>query len=152
MKLTIELVPRTIWGSNLRKRISRTEWNNIRKQSYKDSNYKCCICKKDCKEEEQLQCHELWDYNDKNHIQTLKGFIALCSNCHFIKHIGLATKFSIEGKLNMSKLEKHFCKVNKVDMSFFKDYLKKIDEQYELRSEHEWVTNLGKWNELISKN
>ncbi len=71
MKLEIDLVPSTAWYSNLRKKVSQKDWDKIRKQSYADANHKCVICDADSR----LNCHENWEYNDKNHIQKLKGFI-----------------------------------------------------------------------------
>lgn len=67
----------------LRKKISKTEWGKIRKQGYADANHKCAICGADGK----LNCYEIWEYNDETYIQKLKGFIALCNDCHMIEHI-----------------------------------------------------------------
>ena len=108
MKLEIDLVPSTAWYSNLRTKIPRKEWDKIRKQSYSDSNHVCAICSVKSK----LNCHEIWEYDDKKHIQTLKGFIALCDDCHMIKHIGFAGIQSSKGLLDFSKLVEHFKKVN----------------------------------------
>jgi hypothetical protein len=44
MKLTIELVPKTSWYSNVRSNVSKDEWDKIKKKCYIKANYKCEIC------------------------------------------------------------------------------------------------------------
>jgi hypothetical protein len=43
-RLTIELVPQTCWFSNVRDRVSREDWDRIRKQVYKRSGQCCEVC------------------------------------------------------------------------------------------------------------
>lgn len=38
-----------------------------------------------------VECHEMWQYDDKNHVQKLAGLIALCPDYHKVKHIGYAS-------------------------------------------------------------
>jgi len=95
LKLTIELIPESAWGENLRKYLPKEIWEKIRKEVFRKANYKCSICGKRGK----LHCHEVWEYDDQNHILKLKGFMALCENCHLIKHWGMATILASEGKI-----------------------------------------------------
>jgi len=44
MKLTIELVPKTCFFSNVRSEISATLWDILRKETYRKANYRCEIC------------------------------------------------------------------------------------------------------------
>ena len=81
MKLTIELVPRMCWYSNVRTNVTREKWDIIRKECYRKSNYKCEICG-DKGTTHPVECHEIWEYDDVNYVQKLIGFIALCPNCH----------------------------------------------------------------------
>lgn len=76
MKLTIELVPATSWGNNLRSRLPKKSWNAIRKRVYKEADFKCEICGGVGKRH-PVECHEVWEYDDVNHIQSLVGFVAL---------------------------------------------------------------------------
>ena len=146
MKLEIDLVPSTAWYSNLRTKISKTEWDKIRKQSYADTNHKCAICGADSK----LNCHEIWQYDDKRYIQKLKGFIALCNDCHMIKHIGFAGIQASNGLLDMNKLIEHFMKVNQVDKNVFDKHHKTSFEVWTERSKHKWNTDLAQWSNLVS--
>ena len=72
MKLTIELVPKTAWFSNLRSILARAAWDKLRKESYKNAAHKCEICGGYGKKH-PVECHEIWEYDDKNHIQ--KSFL-----------------------------------------------------------------------------
>jgi len=145
LKLTIELVPATAWYSNLRGVLPRKEWDNIRFKVYNDHNNCCAICGASGR----LNCHEIWEYDDFQHIQKLKGFIALCEDCHWIKHIGLAGIKASEGQLDMQKLIDHFLKVNNVDVNTFEQHRSEAFKTFEERSKHEWKTDLGEWKCFI---
>lgn len=147
LKLKIELVPSTSWYDNLRKKTSKTEWDKIRKQSYADANHKCAICGADGR----LNCHEIWEYDDKTHIQKLTGFIALCNNCHMIKHIGFAGIQASKGLLDMEKLIEHFMKVNNCNREVFEKHLEEAFAQWRERSKHEWQVDLGAYTDVIER-
>lgn len=106
LKLTIELIPKTSWFSNVRSAVSKAEWDKIRKQVYEKAYYVCEICG-DIGPHHPVEAHEIWEFNDKKLTQTLIGMIALCPNCHLVKHMGFA---NISGKRNIAT--NHFIKVN----------------------------------------
>jgi hypothetical protein len=139
VKLTIELVPFTSWYNNLRKYISKKDWDKIRKRTYAEYGHRCGICGA----EGRLNCHEIWEYDDKKHIQKLKGFIALCDMCHHVKHIGPAGILASEGKLDYEKVVKHFMKVNNCDDKIFKKHRERAFDEWRKRSQHEWCADLG---------
>ena len=89
MKLTVELVPATSWGDNLRSHFKTREWDLLRKACYEQAGHKCEICGGKGRRQ-TLECHEIWHYDDDQCVQTLKGLIALCPSCHEVKHIGRA--------------------------------------------------------------
>lgn len=37
-----------------------------------------------------MECHEIWSYDDSRRIQRLDGLVALCPDCHLVKHFGRA--------------------------------------------------------------
>lgn len=147
MKLTIELVPETAWYSNMRKFMSKEKWDILRKQVYKQYNYHCGVCDATG----MMNCHEIWEYDDENHIQTLKGFIALCTMCHHCKHIGLAGILADEGKLDYDAVIEHFCKVNECSSRQMDDVVSEAFEVWEKRSWHRWDVDLGKYENLVEK-
>ena len=76
-KLTIELVPSTSWFNNVRSQVSAQEWDIIRHIVYAKANNICEICGGKGNKH-AVECHEIWEYDDKEHIQKLIGMIALC--------------------------------------------------------------------------
>jgi hypothetical protein len=118
MKLTIELIPSSSWFTNVRSAVSKSEWDNIRKQVYKKADYKCEICGKKGKPH-PVECHEIFEFDDKKLIQKLTQLVALCPDCHMVKHIGLA---EVQGKLELAI--KHFIKVNKISRLQAEQYIK----------------------------
>lgn len=141
LRLTIELVPQTCWYSNMRKVLSRTQWDRLRRQVYAAYNHRCGICGATGR----LECHEIWHYDDEKHIQTLQGFIALCEWCHHVKHIGLSRILANQDKLDYARVVAHFMQVNDCDRETFERHRKQAFEQWEERSGFEWVTELGEY-------
>ena len=147
LKLTIELVPSTAWTENLRKYLSKKDWDKIRKETYAKAGYRCEICGV----EGRMNCHEIWEYDDKNHIQKLLGFIALCSMCHHVKHIGFAGILAREGKLDYEKVVEHFMAVNNCDRRTFEEHRKRAFLIWEERSKYEWKIDLGDFHHIFKK-
>lgn len=96
-----------------------------------------------------MNLHEIWKYDDKNHIQTLDGFILLCKMCHHVKHIGLAGILANEGKLDYDKVIEHFCKVNNCSKRDFERHEKDAFETWRRRSKHQWKQDFGRYNEFV---
>ena len=145
LQLKIELVPSTSWYDNLRKVLPKSEWDKIRKAAYVNYGHWCGICGT----EGRLNCHEIWEYDDKKHIQKLKGFIALCDMCHHVKHIGLTGILASEGKLDYEKVIEHFMKVNNCDRRTFEEHKKRAFDEWRKRSQHEWHVDLGEYEDVI---
>lgn len=145
LKLTVELVPKTSWGKNLRNQLPRRMWDKIRKDVIASQGHKCGICGT----EGRLICHEIWEYDDSNHIQRLKGFIALCDLCNHVKHLGHASILAGQGKLDMKKVEEHYMQVNECDLKTFRKHAVEAMAQYKERSKHEWRLDLGEYKEQV---
>lgn len=140
-KLTIELVPRSLWQVNLRKSMPRSAWDKLRKKTYAEYGYRCGICGADAR----LNCHEIWGYDDKKRIQKLRGFIALCDLCHHVKHLGRASQLARQGSLDMEKVIEHFMEVNGCDRKTFDQQKKEAKAQWEKRSQSPWECDSGKF-------
>lgn len=139
LKLTVELVPSSAWYNNLRKILKPKMWESLRKNVYKKFKYKCAICMS----EGRLHAHEVWQYDDQSHLQSLVDIIALCTKCHAVKHIGYAGIQASEGKLNYENLVKHFMKINNCDRQIFEKHINKASKKFEERSRYDWQLNLG---------
>lgn len=130
IKLSIELVPSSSWFNNVRAILTRAQWDILRKQVYSEAWDVCQICG-GVGSKHPVECHEIWNYDDKNLIQKLDGMIALCPDCHMVKHIGLA---QIQNK--GERALKHLMKVN--------GFKKKEAEKYIIDSFIKWEERSGK--------
>ena len=109
----------------------------IRKDCYTKAGYRCEICggKGD---KWPVECHEVWHYDDKNNIQTLKRLIALCPMCHKSKHIGLA---EINGELDI--VREHLMKVNDITIDEANRYISDVFTKWRERSAKKWDIDIN---------
>ncbi len=142
MKLSIELVPKTSWYTNVRSHVSKEEWDRLRRDCYKKAGYKCEICEGKG-EKWPVECHEIWEYDDIAHTQKLIRLIALCPKCHQVKHFGLAT---VKGKRNQAL--KHLMKVNSMTLLEAEHYIEVAMRCYWQRSQHDWILDINTLNTL----
>jgi hypothetical protein len=138
LRLTIELVPETCWYSNMRALLPSAEWDRLRRQVYRDYSHRCGICGASGR----LHCHEIWRYDDAAHVQRLEGYIALCSWCHHVKHIGLAKLLAARGELDFERVVTHFLRVNGCDRATFERHCADAFALWRERSRHAWRTEL----------
>lgn len=141
MKLTIELVPSTSWCNNVRSQVSKSEWDRLRKTSYKKAGYKCEICGDTGINQGYnwpVECHEIWEYNDEIKTQTLKGLISLCPHCHKTKHVGLA---EINNELDI--VLNQLVKINDMTLNEASKYISQSFEIWRKRSQHNWNVDIS---------
>lgn len=141
MKLTIELVPQSCWYSNVRSNVSGDEWDVIRKKCYKEAGHVCEICGDTGKNQgvnHNVECHEIWNYDDEKHIQKLTGLIALCPNCHKTKHVGLA---QINGEENI--VIDQLVRVNNIPEFDAINYIEDSFHIWKDRSDYEWELDIS---------
>lgn len=141
MKLEIELVPKTSWFNNLRKFLSKKDWETIKTLTFKTTNYRCEICGGKGPKH-PVECHEVWDYDDVSHIQTFIRTIALCPACHRAKHLGFQATL---GERNFQSTLNHIKKVNNMTDDELESYVSKIFTQHQERSQHQWSINLNRF-------
>ena len=146
LKLTVELVPSTCWYSNVRSEVPKEVWDKIRRKAYKKANYLCEICggKGD---EWPVECHEIWEYIDKTHIQKLVGFTAICPNCHEVKHIGRAEVWG-----NIDRAIEHLVNINEWSYGRADKYLEEVTKTYHVRSLYQWESDISYIDEYLNEN
>ena len=137
LKLSLELVPVTAWFSNLRGICEQETWDIIRKRTYKAYDYRCGICggKGD---KHPVECHEVWAYDDFDHIMALASLVALCPACHSVKHMGFT---QTRGKQALTEAIHHMAKVNFIAVSECMRYIAYYDDIMVRRSQYEWALN-----------
>ena len=137
MRLTIELVPRTAWYSNVRSNVSRAEWDRIRRKCYESAKHRCEVCN-GVGRKHPVECHEIWEYDDKTYTQTLKGLIALCPDCHKVKHPGLA---QMKGEMNL--VERQLMQVNGITNLEAKAAVNEAFVEWARLSQYEWKLDIS---------
>ena len=136
-KITIELVPQTCWFSNVRSNVTIAEWDRLKKVTAKAAGRKCQICD-GVGDKWPVECHEIWHYDDDKFKQTLQGLIALCPDCHSVKHMGFA---NIKGRgVEMT------CRLAIINQWSYEYACHYVDEQFgiwETRSEKPWKLDIN---------
>ena len=144
MHLTIELVPNTCWYINVRSEVPGWKWEALKRRCFRAAGYKCEICG-DTGTQWPVECHEIWEYDDEDLTQTLHGLIALCPDCHRVKHIG---KAGIDGKYDQAV--EHLMNVNNITRIDAGCYIDEAFDTWRERNKQEWtldITWLGKKQE-----
>ncbi len=135
--LEIELVPSTVWYSNLRSELTKAQWDHLRKNCYQQAGHVCEVCGGKGPKW-PVECHEIWEFCDQHKTQTLQGLIALCPSCHEVKHMGLAGK---RGRGNIARA--HLAKVNGWTSAQSQDHIRKAFQVWEKRSRHDWELDIS---------
>lgn len=139
--LKVELIPKTCFYSNVRTLLPTKYWNQLRKESYEKANHKCEICGDTGKNQgynHNVECHEIWDYDDITCTQKLTGLISLCPKCHQVKHFG---RTSAIGK--QAEAFEHMEKVNGWDHHQCVKHLSEIMNEWMERSKFKWQLDLN---------
>jgi len=137
MLLEPELVPKTCWYSNVRSCVSPNDWDILRKECFTLINNLCEICGGKGNKW-PVECHEVWEYDEANKIQKLVRLIALCPQCHQVKHPGLA---NIKGKTD--EVIQQLIKVNKITKQQANDLLGNAFQEWERKSMYQWKIDLS---------
>lgn len=140
-KLEIELIPKTCHYSNIRSMVTTSEWDKIRKLSYAAANNKCEICNDNGLNQgykHRVECHEVFEYDDINHVQKLVKLVSLCVICHQVKHIGRAIAIGRE-----EICLKQLAKVNKWTPIEIQQHILNSFELHKDRSKYQWTLDLS---------
>lgn len=105
-KIEIEMVPATQHYKNVRAVLTGEEWTRIAKLHSQDAKDCCEICGKNT----NLECHEIWSFNEHTKVQKLEGMTAICHECHGGIHYGHTLHHKTKSeKINITQ---HILKVN----------------------------------------
>ncbi|MFX0141394.1 MAG: HNH endonuclease [Candidatus Hodarchaeota archaeon] len=151
LKLTIELVPKSLWGFSIYRYYKNNnqlgKWKEIKDELFEREGRECWICGD---KRRRLEAHEFWEYDDIKHIQTLAAIHHLCFLCHKIKHIGRT--FTKNGRRELAEIGltpddiiRHFCEVNQCPISDFQQHASKAKRIWNERNKFTWKQDLGNY-------
>lgn len=144
LKLTIDLLPRGAWDKNLSITLPQKDWDSLRQAAYERAEYKCVICGA---KNEQLEAHEVWEFDTDGKTQKLTDIIALCKSCHMVKHFRHTKMIGGE-----EYAKKHFLKVNQCDEKVFIDNYREAESRFdELSKIESWTLDTSELNNLGRK-
>ncbi len=135
-RLTVELVPKTSWYNNVRALVDELGWDRIRRQVYRQADYRCEICG-GRGPEHPVECHEVWRYDDRTRMQMLVRMIALCPACHQVKHLGFA---NVKGKGQQARA--HLARVNGWTLEQADAHISEAFRVWAQRSQGSWTLDL----------
>jgi hypothetical protein len=136
MKLTIELVPLTCWHVNVRSSVGRKEWDRLKKEVYAKANYKCEVCGRQGSNW-PVEAHEIFEYDESKYTQKLTRLIALCPDCHSVKHLGRSIACG-----NSDRATQHLARVNDWTKEEAEKYIAEQFKVWQERSKHSWKLDL----------
>lgn len=136
-KLSLELVPQSAWGFNLRSELRPSEWDRLRKATYAKAGHKCEVCG-GVGPKGRLEAHERWSYDDASHVQTLVSLEALCTRCHECRHLGRAMAVG-----NGDRALAHLDRVNGWTPKQTEDHVVGAMAVWRERSRHSWTLDLS---------
>lgn len=95
-------VPKPLHGVNPRSIMSRKEWDSIRFEAQRKTNYTCVACginRVNIKDYKWLEGHEKWHINYNNGCCEVTEIVPLCRYCHLFIHSGfLKSQFTPKTK------------------------------------------------------
>jgi hypothetical protein len=135
-RLSIELVPSTCWYSNVRREVSRADWEVIRRAAYGAAGYRSEVCG-GRGPQHPVECHERWHYDERQLVQRLERMVALCPACHQVKHLGHA---DITG--HSAQARAHLADVNGWSRQQTDRYIAEAFASWQRRSRNEWQLDI----------
>lgn len=135
-RLTVELVPKTSWYSNVRSHIAPVDWDRLRRPVFTRARSRCEICS-GRGAVHPVECHEVWQYDDAARVQRLMALVALCPACHGVKHFG---RSYVKGRIDEAVA--HLMALNGWSRDNAKAYVDVVIAIWELRSLVPWRLDL----------
>jgi hypothetical protein len=133
-RLVPELVPEPLWERSVYHALKRRKpWKDIRQTVIDEANSTCSICGE--KRDKGMYCHEVWDYDDSEHIATLVDFSLSCPMCNHAHHIGMTS--TLGGDI-LERTIDHLKRINNMTDEETDELLGFVKGQWVERSMHQW--------------
>ena len=146
-RLTVELIPTTLHGKNPRTAMGKAMWERQRKQVCEAAANRCEI-RGGVGKHHPVDIHERYEHDETSRppCQRIVGLIALCPDCHAVKHLArtqLVAREQGDPTIYENAL-RHLARVNEWDAQHMRDYLAEVPSEFR---RHE---ALGAWTQDFS--
>lgn len=124
-----------MWYLNLRKILSKDNWNKLSLKVRKEQNFTCFCCNINNKiiPNNKFHCHEAWWFNDKEKNVSLKALLCVCELCHNSIHLG---------RCDNKNAFKRIMNINKWNYEITKAYVDSEFEIWSKRSNIKWTIDI----------
>jgi hypothetical protein len=155
LKLRLELVPKPLYGRNLRsdiEGIGRARWKRLRLQTIDVCGGKCVICGAT----DKLHGHEVWKYEEKKTVgtATLVKLDVVCRTCHNISHWGNTLLMINAGLMKHEThllFRRHFRRINRCRQADFDRHVLSSFSEWRRRSKKKWKVDWGTFTPLVEE-
>lgn len=135
LPLQVELVPSSCWYRNVRSNVSPGTWTMLQRNTFVAAGYRCEICD-GVGPTHPVECHEVWEFDDRLRLQKLVRLIALCPRCHRVKHIGHTLAHGRSDRTEEAL--GWFCEVNQVPPVTALAHIQSVFDQHGIRSQQRY--------------
>jgi hypothetical protein len=154
-RLQISMIPKPLYGKNLRVVLGQYRWRKLR-QSLLNDNHKCGVCETSVRNTSELNAHEEWSYikRSKRSTARLNRISFHCNRCHGCEHFGRTLLMVKQGYLTWDQVDEtiqHYCRVNRVSRNVFDLDLKKARAKWKRQSKLNWKIDYGQFASLIAE-
>jgi hypothetical protein len=150
-KLSISMVPRALWGENLRKHLTRGNWNKLRAIQFARAP-NCEFCGSNPIGAAR-HVHEEWVYDMDASMAHLVGLRTICRMCHFAQHPGFVRAMVAKGQFTpaiFDKIRRHFCNVNRCKQKDYRRHCEQAQFKYGDQARVAvWTINFGPYASLV---
>jgi hypothetical protein len=141
-RLTIDLVPNSSRQADVRALMDEGTWDRLRDEVSRRADHRCEVCGA----EVPVECHEVWSYDERTRVQTLVRMIALCPDCHQVKHMGSAAV-----PATSAQARAHLERVNGWMRLQTEAYISEVFREWQQRSQGPWTLDLEGLRPYLSR-
>jgi hypothetical protein len=135
-RLTIDLVPNSSRQADVRALMDEATWDRLRGEVSRQAGHRCEVCGASGAEV-PVECHEVWSYDERTRVQTLLRMMALCPDCHQVKHMGSAAV-----PATSAPARAHLERVNGWMRLQTEAYISEAFREWQQRSQGPWTLDL----------
>jgi hypothetical protein len=137
LRLRVEMIPQSSWYKDLRELLDEATWERISSLVAERADGRCEICGGRGPRHRPVECHELWRFDDPVRVQTLVRVVALCPDCHAVKHWETVRKHGGD-----TQARAHLARINGWSLAQTDAHIRDAFGRWAQRSQGPWILDL----------